>query len=79
MRTKSGLGITNPSTGSGTIKKGEPLLPKNPTKTNINYKHYDENTLFQQFLEGRAHKIRVRLEQGLEYLALILAQFRLTC
>ena len=38
---------------------------------------YDENILFQQFFESRAHEVRVRLEHGIEYLALVLAQFYL--
>lgn len=58
MRTKSGLGITNPSpmrflSLSKDKKKGDRRRPmtnsKNSTKTNINYNTYDENTLFQQF------------------------------
>ena len=61
------------SATNGEQKKGvAAATPRNNLKQ-IN----DEKTLFQQFIESRSHEVRVRLEQGLEYLALILAQFYL--
>ena len=63
---------------------GLPILKRQKKATAVALKIqlkliYDENTLFQQFIESRSHKIWVRREQGLDDVALILAQFNLAC
>ena len=63
---------------------GLPILKRQKKATAVALKIqlkliYDENTLFQQFIESRSHKIWVRREQGLDDVALILAQLNLAC
>ena len=72
MRTKSGRGFTDRFCN---LTKKNGVAAATPK---IQLKQFMMKTLlFQQFIECRAHEVRVRLEHGLEYLALILAQFYL--